>query len=721
MSYSPILGNPKPQYEDSLGVPYVGMRLFFYAAGTSTKQDTKTDSAGGTTNTNPVVIGADGYPESNVMIYGDDSLIYKVVAAPPGSDDPPTSPLWTSDNLSPASATNARLKSDLASTTDVAKGDALIGGKRTDSGTVAFTLHDFNETRYLDVMTDFGAVGDGVTDDYAAIRAATDAAAANGWPLYLPPKTYAVDVSGTDEFILFGCDVFAYGATIKITAADVNAQHGVSNYNGTTKYTGFSIHGLTVDAQSNSRGMYFSSAHNYTIRDCKINNAKQAGIATYSGNYVVIDNCHINGVIYSAGVGAADGIYSAGGDSVSIINNHIEDFRRIGIVSEQDGATNSINTNTINNVIHNANNCDDSATEFNAGIWYENTNGGVIRDNNITDITSNSGQTSGRVSGLVYALGVDAKSGVQITNNKIDGKLDLNSNDQFTSAVVSNNYIQNAGGAMSGFDTLELTNNHFDTVAFDSGGVGCYLFDLSSAARAINTIIIDGLTHSNITETNYDSAHINIFSGAASRIGSMHIKNVVGVSFVNRVGNTGIDKLFVSDSTISHGSTTGYGMLRAGETYVSNTKFTYRGNSTSQNNFMDAQGAIGKWQFTDCLLNGLIFNIAAAFDCDYIFNGCRFESTQIGVATTAAIVMKFDSCYIDEYHATNGFIKTNFSAVTGNELLVRNCDFRNSTDITPLQKWNNNPNMIILQGNSYDSTSLHSFGAPDSDINNISV
>lgn len=106
MAYSPVLGNPKPQYFDSNGDPYVSMRLFFYAVGTSTKQATQTDSTGTTDNTNPVVFDANGFPTGDVMIYGSNNLGYKVVAAPPGSDDPPTSPLWTIDNIYPGITVN---------------------------------------------------------------------------------------------------------------------------------------------------------------------------------------------------------------------------------------------------------------------------------------------------------------------------------------------------------------------------------------------------------------------------------------------------------------------------------------------------------------------------------------------------------------------------------------------------------------------------------------
>lgn len=122
MAYLSILGIPKPQYEDTNGIPYVGMRLFFYEAGTSTKQDTKTDSSGSTNNTNPIVIGADGYPESNVMIFGDVANSYKIIAAPPGTDDPPTSPLWTIDNIYPGTILG------------------LLGGTSIDDGTEGYHL-----------------------------------------------------------------------------------------------------------------------------------------------------------------------------------------------------------------------------------------------------------------------------------------------------------------------------------------------------------------------------------------------------------------------------------------------------------------------------------------------------------------------------------------------------------------------------------------------------
>ena len=56
-------------------------------------------------------------------------------------------------------------------------------------------------------VKDFGAVGDGVTDDTAAIQAALDHVAANGGTLYFPAGTYLSDslqVTPTASFEING-------------------------------------------------------------------------------------------------------------------------------------------------------------------------------------------------------------------------------------------------------------------------------------------------------------------------------------------------------------------------------------------------------------------------------------------------------------------------------------------------------------------------------------
>ena len=85
--------NPFPQFFNSIPQVLAGYRLFFYAAGTSTKLDTYSDAAETVPNTNPVVLNSAGYPGTDIFLK---NQAYKVVLAPPaavGVDDPPLSPI----------------------------------------------------------------------------------------------------------------------------------------------------------------------------------------------------------------------------------------------------------------------------------------------------------------------------------------------------------------------------------------------------------------------------------------------------------------------------------------------------------------------------------------------------------------------------------------------------------------------------------------------------
>lgn len=76
----------------------MGNKLFFYVAGSvNTKQNTYTDSTGTVANTNPIVLNSLGIPTNEIWFTA--GLSYKVVYAPSTDTDPPTSPIWTIDNL----------------------------------------------------------------------------------------------------------------------------------------------------------------------------------------------------------------------------------------------------------------------------------------------------------------------------------------------------------------------------------------------------------------------------------------------------------------------------------------------------------------------------------------------------------------------------------------------------------------------------------------------
>lgn len=89
MSYalSPVF---RQRFFDANGLPLTGGNLYTYQAGTTTPQDTFTNSAG-TVNANPVVLDANGYAD----VWIDPTVSYKFVL-----EDSLSNVLWTVDNVS---------------------------------------------------------------------------------------------------------------------------------------------------------------------------------------------------------------------------------------------------------------------------------------------------------------------------------------------------------------------------------------------------------------------------------------------------------------------------------------------------------------------------------------------------------------------------------------------------------------------------------------------
>lgn len=171
---------PKQQYFDSPnGRPLAGGKVYTYAAGTTTPKATYTDSAGLVPQANPIILNARGEPDS--PIYWDGS--YKVVLK-----DSAGSTIYTVDNY----------KSDpfgvvafIASAASSA-GSALLGFIQATSGAVLRTVQ--NKLRDHFGSKDYGAVGDGVTDDRNAINTMLTNLTSDftNFELYFPKGSYLI-------------------------------------------------------------------------------------------------------------------------------------------------------------------------------------------------------------------------------------------------------------------------------------------------------------------------------------------------------------------------------------------------------------------------------------------------------------------------------------------------------------------------------------------------
>jgi hypothetical protein len=139
-----------PQFLDGNGNPYAASKLFTYAAGTTTKQDTFSDVGLTVANPNPIILDSAGRPSNGgtrIALYLTPGLSYKFVLAPPTDSDPPISPVLTQDNV--AAISPSTVNTDIQGVA----GEALATGELVylSDGTGGLTIG-----RWYKTDADFG-------------------------------------------------------------------------------------------------------------------------------------------------------------------------------------------------------------------------------------------------------------------------------------------------------------------------------------------------------------------------------------------------------------------------------------------------------------------------------------------------------------------------------------------------------------------------------------
>lgn len=571
---------------------------------------------------------------------------------------------------------------------------------------------------YVNVLDPaFGVVADGTTDDLAGLLAAASNAAARGKALWLPgEKSYAFD----GQFLIT-TSLHSDGATLLPLETD-----GVSwgNTLAAVNATDVIIEGVTVDTTLRTAGIYLNACDRCIVRNVTVNNTTDGGIRVFYSDDVVIENAHIEDVRYGSS-GGADGIYFTASLRPTARNNTIHDFRRIGVVCEQDGTTNSEDCNVLYNTIYNAHDLDDSVSEFNAAVWFENTDGGRIVGNTIYDISGNAGQTARTPYGIVVSSGQERPSIFVIRDNTIDFgdgvaasgfPISVSGTSQYASVLIEGGYVGYAGFGVSiggGLDAVFVTDVRFDNLNYTSTTSAAVSIDTAGSAR----IKLSGIYPTNITKTSGDAQDVNIAAGGA---GSLAITNS-NVGLVNHGVASALALLTISDSTIEFGNSSTDGTFDATVVRVTNSKITPT-SGRSDTVFNLSGGAITA-QFDNSTFDGGTLTVGGSSAFNAHFNNVRFvNGASMTVDTTAATRLFFNNCVVDEYDATYGFLFMNFSSNANDELYVRGCDFTRSTDVTPLKQWTEGPNVVVLHDNTYNSTLLEDFsagGTADSVLDNV--
>lgn len=210
------------QFFDNNGVILSGGKLYSYAAGTTTPQATYTSSSGSTAHTNPIVLNSAGRVATG-EIWLTSGVAYKFA-------------LYTSADVLIATWDNI----SGINGTGLATNALYVAYDPAGTGAVQTNVQaKLRET--VSVM-DFGATGNGSTNDRAAIAAAV--AACRGKNLYFPEGQYLINTDGGSITLE---DITLTGEMVLDGASTVIDQGAVLRFTGTTNSPFLVRRGVTLD------------------------------------------------------------------------------------------------------------------------------------------------------------------------------------------------------------------------------------------------------------------------------------------------------------------------------------------------------------------------------------------------------------------------------------------------------------------------------------------
>lgn len=269
------------QFLDNNGDPLTGGKVYTYLAGSTTPVTTYTTNAGTTAHTNPIVLDAAGRVPSGGEIWLTNGVSHKFVVKTSTEVT-----IGTYDNI-------LNNIGNVYSALSAPDGSSLVGYQPAGTGAVATTVQ--SKLRETVSVKDFGAAGDGVADDTAAINLAlTHLNSIGGGTLYFPQGTYKttseilinsarINLLGTGKRSVYP-GIFVPGVNTPSTIMPVHSGRNAIRFYSPTVNEINAFTATKINVATLENGSVPTSAFGW---DCTTNGAFQRDFT--------FDNCGIHG------------------------------------------------------------------------------------------------------------------------------------------------------------------------------------------------------------------------------------------------------------------------------------------------------------------------------------------------------------------------------------------------------------------------------------------